>query len=226
MTGPFDECKAEMDAILAEAIVPPRQARAREKMEKMLAAGQELLIEKGYEGLRVEDVCARVGAKIMSFHLRFGSKENFFAALQIRYALRTTEAGEQALRAMPRDGVSMRDSVLRAVTLFVAINRANTKVFSGFFRYAGANPLVFRSMIVQNRVARELFHWFLEPHRHKIAHPDPDLALDLAADLVLNLAQMFHTFDPSPIKLADPRLEGIVADAVLRILAGKVPPDV
>jgi AcrR family transcriptional regulator len=62
-----------------------RTKPADERRADLLDAGQEVLIERGIEATRIDDVTARAGVAKGTFYLYFGSKADLVAALRERF---------------------------------------------------------------------------------------------------------------------------------------------
>jgi AcrR family transcriptional regulator len=60
-------------------IVRSRNARGQRTRAALLLAGREAFEEHGYDGVRVDDVCARAGVSHGTFYTYFDSKEALFA---------------------------------------------------------------------------------------------------------------------------------------------------
>src|SRR5436305_13095959 len=67
-----------------EALRPPQQNRSRESLERVLASGQELLEEVGWEGFTVQEVSRRANVSIGSIYARAPSKEALILAVYDR----------------------------------------------------------------------------------------------------------------------------------------------
>jgi tetracycline repressor-like protein len=63
-------------------IRPPLQRRSQESLERVLAAGFELLKEEGFEGFTLQAVSKRADVSIGSIYARVPSREALFMALE------------------------------------------------------------------------------------------------------------------------------------------------
>lgn len=60
---------------------PPKQARSKETLEKLLQALDDLLIDHYFEKIKVVDICQRAGVSVGNFYRRFKSKEELLPYL-------------------------------------------------------------------------------------------------------------------------------------------------
>src|SRR5215470_12168701 len=66
-------------------LAPPAQARSRETVDRFALAAEELLRERPFEEIGVQDIVRRAGRPIGSFYARFASKEALLPFLYARY---------------------------------------------------------------------------------------------------------------------------------------------
>lgn len=74
----------------------PQQGRSKASLERMLAAGRELMLERGSEEFTLQEVSERGQVSIGSIYLRFESKDNLVRGV-IAQALEVLAAEEDAL---------------------------------------------------------------------------------------------------------------------------------
>src|SRR3546814_553676 len=58
-----------------EWVVPPRQARSRKTLQKILTAALTLFKEKGYEETTIADISSQCGFSVGAIYKRFNAKE-------------------------------------------------------------------------------------------------------------------------------------------------------
>lgn len=74
----------------------PQQGRSKASLERMLAAAQRLMLERGNEDFTLQDVSKEGNVSIGSIYLRFESKENLVRTV-ITHHLGTMAADEDAM---------------------------------------------------------------------------------------------------------------------------------
>jgi AcrR family transcriptional regulator len=64
-----------MEATMTVTHAPPRRETTDDRRRAIAAATRELIVEKGFEGLRTRDIAARVGINVATLHYHVPSKE-------------------------------------------------------------------------------------------------------------------------------------------------------
>lgn len=168
---------------MAQTARKPLQKRSRETLEKLLAAGIELLEQDGYEGLSIADLSARAGVSVGSIYQRFDGKEVLFAALQERILERidAEQAGLfQSINSALPDGALIREAVSRLASLFQR-NEAILRVM--ILRGAIDEPTRQRGSRSSVGLARA-FESFLLSRVRRFGHPQPEIAADICFRIV------------------------------------------
>lgn len=76
---------------LDEFLSPPRQARSRESMSRVLEAFSALLRDRPYDRIRVDEIAARAGTSTSSIYARFKDKRAILMVLHVDVAERALE---------------------------------------------------------------------------------------------------------------------------------------
>lgn len=107
----------------------PVQARAKERIERVLDAAEGVFVEVGYEGATTNQIAARAGTSIGSIYEFFGNKQAVARALSERYLSELTALYEEVVVDDPRG----RDAIVAKVV----------DAFDGFYtRHPGLGPLL------------------------------------------------------------------------------------
>lgn len=119
---------------------PPRQARSRETLERLLDAGEMLLTDRGFEGMRLRDVAEAAGLSVGAIYQRFPDKESFYTALQQNFANRIRD--EMAPRFAPEvwEGRDAHAVVSKLVELVVFTFREHRGPLRAFLRRRSNAP--------------------------------------------------------------------------------------
>jgi AcrR family transcriptional regulator len=108
--------------------LPAQQARSRATRERLLAAGEKVFAQKGYDGAKLSDIAEEAGVSVGAVYFRFKDKDALFQAIVETFTEETSgRLGEFILegKAHSTEDV-MRNFVLRAA--------ANIHAHHGLFR--------------------------------------------------------------------------------------------
>lgn len=166
------------------AVRQPLQDRSRKSLEKVMAAGIEVLGKKGYDGFSIADVSQRSGVSVGSIYQRFQSKAVLFAALQVRILEEIDR--EQAVLFSTIKAERLTDEQILAAAV--------KKIADLFMRH---EPLI-RVMILRGAVEEETrlrgsqsslllarsFEAFLMASVRRFGHDNPELGCDVCFRIV------------------------------------------
>ncbi len=171
-------------------VVAPKQARSERTLERLLAAAEALVIERGITALSIPEVARRARSSVGGFYGRFRDKDELIRALEERF-LRQLEAERAEFVAADRwVGASLADIAHHAIERVVAVYSARHRLIAAFIVRAAQDAVVWQDgEQFRARVAEQIAALVLT-RRREIRHPDPELAVDLAIQLVFGL--MFH----------------------------------
>jgi TetR/AcrR family transcriptional regulator, mexJK operon transcriptional repressor len=93
------------------------ESRAEHKREQILRAAADLLLERGYAGVSVDEVVARAGGSKTNVYTYFGGKDGLFAAVMQRFC----DEIVGPLKAIDVRGLALRDALIRIGTTFLGI---------------------------------------------------------------------------------------------------------
>ncbi|MFM5923647.1 MAG: TetR/AcrR family transcriptional regulator, partial [Novosphingobium sp.] len=120
----------------------PQQGRSKASLERMLAAGRELMLERGSEEFTLQDVSERGQVSIGSIYLRFESKDNLVRGV-IAEALDALAADEGALMdLLSSDCPDLASFVPAYVEGYAEILRRHAPLLRLTMERAAFDPLV------------------------------------------------------------------------------------
>jgi AcrR family transcriptional regulator len=123
----------------------PVQARSRQRMEQVMIAARELILEHGSDGLRMNDVATRAGISIGSLYQYFPDKTSLLATLAQTFY---DDGRACVVRAL--DGVGNRDQLSASM-------KELTREYYGLFRNDPAMLDIWSGMQA-DKVLRDLDH--------------------------------------------------------------------
>jgi len=163
--------------------VPPRQARSRRTLERILAATEVLLAEAPFEEITVAEVAARAGISIGTLYGRFRTKRALLAAVCARrFGAGTRDRSREYLRRFAEREMSLRQRAREIVGNMLAHYGTNRVLLQeldvrGGRRGAGQEAAALREL---EKVFHEGWAASLLANRSEIDHPDPDGAVRFA----------------------------------------------
>lgn len=165
------------------AIRKPKQKRSRVTLEKLLAAGVELLRERGYEALSIGELSARAGVSIGSIYQRFEGKEALFAALQER-VLETIDAEQRDLfldidRTLPDEAL-----VTQAVERLAALFRRHEPLLRVMILRGAVDEGTRQRGSRSSLVLAGAFESFVLSSVREFGHEQPEIAADVCYRIV------------------------------------------
>lgn len=120
----------------------PQQGRSKASLERMLAAGRELMLERGSEEFTLQEVSERGNVSIGSIYLRFQSKDNLVRGV-IANALEALAAAETVMLAeLARDCKTLAEFVPAYVAAYAEVLRQHAPLLRLTMERASYDPLV------------------------------------------------------------------------------------
>lgn len=170
-----------------ESLRPPRQSRSRKSLERVLEAGEQLLVESGWDGFTVQEVSRRAKVSIGSIYARAPSKEALILAVYDRTIARIAQ--ENAERLAPDDphwdGMSPRELVEAAVHELSGETLRNEPFLRVVMNRSPVDDALRRRADAQIRLLGTRWAALLERQREALAHhASPDIAIEMAFRMV------------------------------------------
>lgn len=217
-----------MNKVTASKVPEPRQRRSQDALERTLKAVEELLGERHFEDIRVQDIVRRAGTSVGSFYQRFGAKEALLPYLFARH-LRAQAEGVAAAMADPRlAALPLAARVKALVVGAVRGLRARRGLYRALFVRGVVRPdeLSGDERALQEAAIAGVARWLLE-RRAEISHPEPDTAVRFAAVAMYSAMDLHVLFDDVPGRalpdLDDEAFAAEVERLVLGYLTGAPP---
>jgi len=202
-------------------LAPPVQARSRETVNLFARATEDLLRDRPFEEIGVQDIVRGAGRPIGSFYARFASKEALLPFLYARY-----HEGLEALIASRLDRVSwpklgFERTIEELVDLILALYTERRWLIRALALFARTRPEALPADIVErrSRVYDPVVAVVLR-HRARIAHPDPESAIRFGVFFVSSVAREKLLFADAPLSRVTPMGRRALRDELVRALRG------
>ena len=189
-------------------IIPPQQARSTRFLMRVLEAAERILRRDGAGGLTMPAVAQEAGVSVGGIYRRFQTKQDLLRAIKDRHLTRSEHLMDTA---MAGDLPSL-DEVVRVflATLIREPGAGSESLFAVILESQGDDPVMKARGLLSVQLQRRAFAQALQPFRDRIAHPDPDLAIEMA--FLIAISTFLRRVKPdgrggSPIGWSDLRRE-------------------
>jgi AcrR family transcriptional regulator len=187
-----------MAATEPEALRPPLQNRSRETLERVLDAGEKLLIEKGWDGFTVQEVSRRSKVSIGSIYARAPSKEALLLAIYDRAVDRIAVENQAGLAPDEHwDGMEPRQLIMEATRELAVQMLRHQTMLRVFMNRSPVDPVINERGDAAVRKAASRYEELLLRHQDHFTHPDPALAIEIAFRMVFAPMSRRISFGPN-----------------------------
>jgi AcrR family transcriptional regulator len=170
-----------MAATEPDALRPPLQNRSRETLERVLDAGEKLLIEKGWDGFTVQEVSRRSKVSIGSIYARAPSKEALLLAIYDRATDRMAEENDASLTPDEQyAGLDSRQVIMRATREMAEHMLRNQDMLRVFMNRSPVDPVIRERGATTIRQLASRYEELLLRQQDAFTHADPSLAIEIA----------------------------------------------
>jgi AcrR family transcriptional regulator len=160
----------------------PLQTRSRALVDAIVTAGEELLAERGWTGLTLQDVATRAGVSPGSLYQYFPDKAALVAEVTERQSARELAFHLERFAALTPK-TSLEDALtlmLRAVLDFQRQERALFRATLNALQHLGR----YEQLAARAKEASFALRGVLEQHRHRLAVDDLELATHVCANAI------------------------------------------
>jgi AcrR family transcriptional regulator len=102
-----------------------KQYRSLQTFERLLNAAEELVSERPFDEVSVNDICARAGHSVGAFYRRFESREGLLHVLHERYTERVMHLQSAALNPARWEGIPLPEMLKLVIEEIVKVTRQN-----------------------------------------------------------------------------------------------------
>lgn len=164
----------------------PKQARSRAALQRLLAAVEEGIAERGVASLTVQEVARRAGLAVGTVYTRFAGKDALLRAFTVAFFGRARRAADALLEDPRWRAMGPRELVAAVVRVLVKSYRAKRSLLRALHLYLRTHPdpefraqaAAFNSEFVSRLTTLLLLH------RDGMAHPQPARAVLLGLLIV------------------------------------------
>jgi AcrR family transcriptional regulator len=165
------------------ALIAPQQSRSRRTLERIVAAGLDLLEEGGPDAVTVQAVVSRARSSVGSFYARFKGKDDLLVHLRERVREATASEWTETI-----DREAWEESLQGIVSLAVGLLLERRPEYDQRLRAADRLVADGEDDEPRSRALEALAARLLE-RREEITHPNPELAVRVGLSAVLGIAE-------------------------------------
>jgi len=158
-------------------IRPPRQARSRETLERLLDASEAVIGEKGFADAGVADIAARAGCSTGAFYRRFRDKAALIEALLERLTVEFRATLEEAVDPSRWEGASAREILEGYLQFALLTGRDQAGLRRAQLALALGDPAMGQRLYAMQKDGDRQVGDLIAQRRDEIRHPRPEIAI-------------------------------------------------
>lgn len=200
----------------------PKQARSEATLHRLLDAAEALIQEKGPGEVSIPEIVGRAGSSVGGFYARFKDKDHLLRALEERFLAEMRDVLDELAAPERWRDASIPDIVRAGVATLLRIFRERRPLLVTFMARAaqGQGPEL-QEILGFRREVSARFVALLQSRRENLGHPRPEVAVDLAVQLVFGLMHQMIVF--GEVRVGERRLrEEELAGELLRNVLGYI----
>ena len=200
---------------------PPVQQRGRETLERFAQAAEELLQDRPFEDISVQDIARRAQRPIGSFYARFRGKDAMLPFLYRRYHDGLEPLFAARLARTDWAALDFAQTVEAMIDFLIGVLDERRWLIRALALFARTRPDALPDDVVESR--RRVFDAevrILLRHRDRIRHPDPEAAARFGIFLVGSLAREKLLFGNAPHARVTPLTRKALRAELVRALHG------
>jgi len=204
------------------SVAEPKQARSEATLHRLLDATEALIEEKGAGDVSIPDIVARAGSSVGGFYARFRDKDELLRALEERFLGEMRDVLGRLAAPERWHDAGIPEIVRAGVATLLEVFRERRALLVTFMaRAARGQAAELEQVLGFRREVSARFVALLHARRESLAHPEPDVAVDLAVQLVFGLMHQMIVF--GEVRVGDRRLgEPELARELVRSVLGYI----
>ena len=210
-----------------ESFRPPKQRRSQETLARFLEATQDLLQQKHFDNISVNEIVGRAESSVGAFYSRFHDKEALLLCLREAFARDADEQSRRLAASWDRGPVPLETAVVQFVGMLVDQHRRHR----GTLRALVGRSIAARSIegiaggarpSGTETMGQAAFLELMIARRSEITHPNPDVAAHLGLAMVTAAVRETILFPElsTSAKPTAPLTDAVLVDELSRALLG------
>lgn len=176
-----------MTDVPLESVARPKQARSEQTLLRILDAAEALLVERRWSDVSIADIVRRARSSVGGFYGRFRDKDELLLALHERFVRQIEERMDELSDPAHWEGRSLEDVVRSCFAETVGVYRERGPFMATFVAQAAHHTELARAGLAFRQRVIERFVALMLTRREEIAHPHPERATELGAQMAFAL---------------------------------------
>lgn len=183
----------------------PTQERAKQTVDKILRAGQELIIDRGIENISTNKIADQAQVNISSIYQYFPNKEAIIAAIIDDATQKMVEALDQELEQMM--DLPTREVTKRWLASAIAMYRRSDSIFPHLIRSFHSASSIPGFDLIEKRLIETARRYTMR-HRDRVTVEDVNVAIYVGFNAAM-LVMSKHLMDPNSYLKDEEVIDGI-----------------
>jgi len=192
-TGSIDNMRTAIPAIL-----PPKQRRSQETLERLLDAAETVIRSDGIAGLTVMKVVSKALSSVGAFYRRFPDRDALIYAVQERNHARALELYADQLATLDMENAPIEETLEKLFSLRAAMILRDAPLVHAFAVQGALSPVFQDESRRFFASCRSTLTQVILAHRGEMAHPEPELAAEMVCRTWLALMEQLVFYGESP----------------------------
>lgn len=177
------------------SVAHPKQARSEATLHRLLDAAESLIQDKGLADVSIPDIVHRAGSSVGGFYARFKDKDELLRALEERFLAQMRDLVDGLSAPARWEDASLADIVRAGVGTLLAVFHERRPLLAAFMaRAASGQGDGIQDILGFRREVSARFVELLHSRNEELTHPDPEVAVDLAIQVLFGLMQQLIVF--------------------------------
>jgi len=198
------------DAGSLESVATPKQARSEETLRRILEAAERLILERGLANVGISDIVREAGSSVGGFYARFRDKEELLRALNELTLRRVSGELEALLEPTRWEGHGLAEIVDSCLEELERRMRERRRLHAVFLERVAREPAAWQQAVAFRRRLVDQVCALLLTRREEIGHPNPDLAVRFAVQMVFAASDQRALYEDT----GNPEIDALATSAL------------
>jgi AcrR family transcriptional regulator len=187
-------------SMMVSSLVPPKQLRSRQTLDRLLDGAEAVIREEGISELTIVKVVKRAQSSVGAFYRRFPDRNALLLAIQERNHARAREIYDAQLARLEQGKASLEETLGELFTLRAQQVLKDAPLLHAFVVQEAVLPLFQQEGRKFYAYCRSTMTHVLLSHRDEISHPEPELAAEMVCRTWLGLMEQVVLYGASPFE--------------------------